>query len=211
MASVEDWVGLLKIREDKLPKIKYETVQQKYVLFLASRVSELCLDAVILLNNQRVSGVPVILRTALESYADFLACIKESEHTKEMTDSLYWQLHELHKETDKEKSNYYKNKGEYSSVKKRFNKAGLQDLFNGYYKALSLHSHGNLSALIEFHSKDNSVYLGSLSDDEKLLMFFDQAINFLALILKDTFEFFKLPKSDLLEPQRVLDSINKNS
>ena len=93
MSTVESWVTLLKLRESEFDGLEYNTLQQKYVLLLATRISELCLDAVLLLNQNRISSSPVILRTALESYADLSSCIKDPEHWQEMTQSLYWQLH----------------------------------------------------------------------------------------------------------------------
>ncbi|MEG3756209.1 DUF5677 domain-containing protein [Psychromonas arctica] len=209
MSTVDNWVTLLKLRESEFDGLEYNTIQEKYILLLATRVSELCLDAVLLLNQKRISSAPVILRTALESYADLLSCIKDPLHYEEMTKSLYWQLHEVSKNFDLEKSNYYKSMGKYSSVNKRFKKAELSELFNGYYKALSLHCHGNLSALIEFHSTDNVAYLGTMADDEKIIMYFEQATNLFALCLKDTLSFLGKSEHAVEYAQKIIDQINK--
>ncbi|CAK2117740.1 DUF5677 domain-containing protein [Vibrio crassostreae] len=209
MDIIDNWVTLLKLRESEFDGIEYSTLQEKYILLLATRVSELCLDTVLLLNQKRISSAPIILRTALESYADLLSCIKDPTHYKEMTESLYWQLHEVSKNYDLEKSNHYKSLGKYSPVNKRFKKAELSELFNGYYKALSLHSHGNLSALIEFHSTDNETYMGTMADDEKIIMYFEQATNLLALSLKDTLSFFDKSKHAIDYAQKTMEQINK--
>ena len=209
MSTVDNWVTLLKLRESEFDGLEYNTIQEKYILLLATRISELCLDAVLLLNQKRISSVPVILRTALESYADLLSCIKDPLHYEEMTKSLYWQLHEVSKNFDLEKSSHYKSMGKYSPVNKRFKKAELSELFNGYYKALSLHCHGNLSALIEFHSTDNAAYLGTMADDEKIIMYFEQATNLFALCLKDTLSFLGKSEHAVEYAQKIKDQINK--
>lgn len=181
---------LLELRESSFDGLEYSTLQEKYVLILATRIIELCLDAVLLLNHNRISSAPLVLRTALESYADLSSCIKDPKYWEQLTKSLYWQLHEVSKFVDSERAEYYKSIGKYLPVNQRFRKAGLSDLFNGYYKALSLHSHGNLSSLIEFHSQDGNVYLGTISDGDKTIKYFVQATNLLALCLRDTWEFF---------------------
>ena len=209
MSTVEDWVSLLKLRKSELDGLEYSTLQEKYILLLATRISELCLDAVLLLNQNRTSSVPVILRTALESYADLSSCIKDPDHCDEMTKLLYWQLHEVVKGVDKKRSEHYKSIGKFLSVNKRFSKAGLSELFNGYYKALSLHCHGNLSSLIEFHSKDNNAYLGTIADADKTILFFDQATSLLALCLRDTWQFFKVSENGIKQAQRIIDKINE--
>lgn len=209
MSTIESWVTLLKLRESEFDGLEYSTLQQKYVLLIATRISELCLDAVLLLNQNRISSSPVILRTALESYADLSSCIKDPEHCHEMTKSFYWQLHEVSKGGDSESSDHYKSIGKYLPVNKRFSKAGLSDLFNGYYKVLSLHSHGNLSSLIEFHSEDNNAYLGTIAEDEKTILLFEQATNLMALCLRDTWEFFKISEHGIQQAQRIIDQINK--
>lgn len=209
MSTVDNWVSLLKLRESEFDGLEYSTLQEKYILLLATRISELCLDAVLLLNQNRISSAPVILRTALESYADMISCIEDSTHCEEMTQSLYWQLHEISKGVDKERSEYYKSIGKFLSVKKRFTNAGLSDLFNGYYKELSLHSHGNLSSLIEFYSKDNNAYFGTIAEDEKTILFFEQAVNLLALCLRDTWKFFNVSEQGIQHAQGIIDQINE--
>ena len=209
MNTVEDWVILLKLRESEFNGLEYSTLQEKYVLILATRISELCLDTVLLLNQNRISSAPIILRTALESYADLSSCITDPTYWEQLTKSLYWQLHEVSKGLNTERAEHYKSIGKYLSVNKRFSKAGLSGLFNGYYKALSLHSHGNLSSLIEFHSNDSNAYLGTISDDDKTIEYFEQATNLLALCLRDTWEFFEISQQGIQEAQRIIDKINK--
>jgi hypothetical protein len=209
MSTVENWVSLLKLKESEFDGLEYSTLQEKYIFLLAARISELCLDAVLLLNQKRISSVPVILRTAMESYADLSSCIEDSNYCEEMTKSLYWQLHEVSKGVDTERSEYYKSIGKFLPVSKRFSKAGLSELFNGYYKVLSLHSHGNLLPLIEFHSEDSNVYLGTIAVDDKTILFFEHATNLLALCLSDTWRFFKVSEHGIQQAQRIISQINE--
>ena len=82
--TVDDWIGLLKFRDEKFKSLSHSNLQEKYILALSIRVTELCLDAVILLNNHRMTSVPIVLRSALESYADLQCCIKDTNHPDAM-------------------------------------------------------------------------------------------------------------------------------
>ncbi|HFQ5414291.1 TPA: DUF5677 domain-containing protein [Vibrio vulnificus] len=208
MATIENWLELLKLRNDALDGINYNSQQEKYVLILASRITELCLDAVILLSKSRVSSVPIVLRTALESYADLCGCVKDSSYPEKMTKSMFWQLHELCKGIDAEKADYYKSIGKYHPVNKRFSQAGLSSIFNGYYKALSFHSHGNLSALMDMHSEEHAAVLGTTSNDDMITEYFNHAVNLFALVLKDTFNHFDLEPVGVEKVQSILNEIN---
>ncbi|CAH7402554.1 conserved hypothetical protein [Vibrio chagasii] len=211
MTNVEMWTELQKLREDRLNGISYCNSQQKYVLFLASRITELCLDVAVLLESGRIASAPIIIRTALESYADLASCIKDATYPEKITKSLYWQLFEISKGTDSKKVEYYKTKGKYLPVNKRFNAAGLGEIFNGYYKVLSLHSHGNLSSLIEFHSEDSAVILGTVSDDQRVVVYFEHVVNLYALVLKDTFTYFGLDQDSIKKVESVLEQLNSKS
>ncbi|QFI37933.1 hypothetical protein FR932_08755 [Moritella marina ATCC 15381] len=51
------------------------------------RVSELCQDALLLLENDRVASVPILLRSALESYVDLMCLINNADYVEEMNKS----------------------------------------------------------------------------------------------------------------------------
>ncbi|MEZ9233982.1 DUF5677 domain-containing protein [Shewanella sp. 10N.286.52.A9] len=206
--TVDDWVGLLKFRNEKFKSIKHNNLQEKYILALSIRVSELCLDAVILLNNRRISSVPVILRSALESYVDLQCCIRDVNHPSFMTKAQHWRLYELHKHINSGAAEEYKKLGKKLSVWERFKKAELVELYNAYYSYLSMHSHGNVGALAE-NSDGEKVILGSAYDDEKSLQYFDQAINLVALSIKDVLVFYHFDSDSIEYPAKIIDKINK--
>ncbi|WP_392340401.1 DUF5677 domain-containing protein [Moritella marina] len=54
---------------------------------LMTRVSELCQDALLLLDNDRVASVPILLRSALESYVDLICLINNADYVEEMNKS----------------------------------------------------------------------------------------------------------------------------
>ena len=206
--SVDDWVGLLKFRDEKFKSLSHSNLQEKYILALSIRVTELCLDAVILLNNRRMSSVPIVLRSALESYADLQCCIRDVKHPDAMTKAQYWRLYELHKHVKSDTAEEYKKRGKKLSVWERFKKSELVELYNGYYSVLSMYSHGNVGALVE-SSDGEQVLLGSTYDDEKSLQYFDQAINLVALSIKDTLVFYNFDSASLEYPTKIIDKINK--
>jgi len=205
--TVDDWVGLLKFRDEKFMSLSHSNLQEKYILALSLRVSELCLDAVILLNNRRMTSVPVVLRSALESYADLQCCIIDASHPDAMTKAQYWRLYELHKHINSDTAEEHKKLGKKLSVWDRFKKSELVELYNGYYSALSMHSHGNVGALVE-NAVGEQILLGSAYDDEKSLQYFDQAINLVALSIRDALVFYRFDSSSLDYPNNIIDKIN---
>ncbi|EGQ9702580.1 hypothetical protein HYO53_22735 [Vibrio parahaemolyticus] len=207
--KVDDWVGLLQFRDEKFASLVHDNLQEKYIIALAIRVTELCLDAVVLLNNHRISSVPIVLRSALETFADLQCCIKDKSHPEAMTKAQYQRLYDLQKHIESDKVQEYKKLGKKLSVWDRFKKADLVELYNGYYSILSMYAHGNVGALIESNSKDSQVLLGSAYDDEKLLQFFEQAINLAALSIRDSLEFLGVDKATLEYPQKIIDKLNK--
>lgn len=206
--KVDDWIGLLQFRDEKFASLVHGNLQEKYIITLAVRVTELCLDAVVLLNNHRTSSVPIVLRSALETFADLHCCIKDKSHPETMTKAQYQRLYELQKHIESDKAEEYKKLGKKLSVWDRFKKADLVELYNGYYSMLSMYAHGNVGALIENNSKDSQALLGSAYDDERLLQFFDQAISLVALSIRDSLEFFGVDKITLEYPQKILDKLN---
>ena len=207
--KVDDWVGLLQFRDEKFASLVHDNLQEKYIIALAIRVTELCLDAVVLLKNHRISSVPIVLRSALETFADLQCCIKDKSHPEAMTKAQYQRLYELQKHIESDKAEEYKKLGKKLSVWDRFKKADLVELYNGYYSILSMYAHGNVGALIESNSKGSQVLLGSAYDDEKLLQFFEQAINLAALSIRDSLEFLGVDKATLEYPQKIIDKLNK--
>lgn len=206
--TVDDWIGLLKFRDEKFKSLSHSNLQEKYILALSIRVTELCLDAVILLNNHRMTSVPIVLRSALESYADLQCCIKDTNHPDAMTKAQYWRLYELHKHVKSDTAEEHKKRGKKLSVWERFNKSELVELYNGYYSVLSMYSHGNVGALVE-NSVGEQVLLGSAFNDEKSLQYFEQAINLVALSIKDTLVFYNFDFASVEYPTKIIDKINK--
>lgn len=206
--TVDDLVGLLKFRDEKFKSLSHSNLQEKYILALSIRVTELCLDAVILLNNHRMSSVPIVLRSALESYADLQCCIKDISHPDAMTKAQYWRFYEFHKHVKSDAAEEYKKLGKKLSVWDRFKKSELVELYNGYYSVLSMYSHGNVGALVE-HSVGGQVLLGFAFDDEKSSQYFDQAINLVALSIKDTLLFYNFDSASVEYPSKIINKINK--
>lgn len=206
---VDDWVGLLKFRDEKFKPLSHSNLQEKYILALGVRVTELCLDAVTLLNNCRTSAVPVVLRSALESYVDLKCCVNDISHPEAMTKAQYWRFYEFYKNVGSASAEVYKKRGKKLSVWERFKKSELVELYNGYYSVLSMHSHGNVGALVESGSKNEMVSLGSVYDAEKSLQYFDQALVLVALAIEDVLVFYNFDSESINYPRKIIDKINK--
>ncbi|MGI2221577.1 hypothetical protein, partial [Shewanella oncorhynchi] len=133
---------------------------------------------------------------------------KDTNHPDAMTKAQYWRLYELHKHVKSDTAEEHKKRGKKLSVWERFNKSKLVELYNGYYSVLSMYSHGNVGALVE-NSVGEQVLLGSAFNDEKSLQYFDQAINLVALSIKDTLVFYNFDFASVEYPTKIIDKINK--
>lgn len=154
-----EWKNLEKLRFDAFKTITFETIQQKYILLLATRVTELCRDAIELIVERRICSVPIILRSALESYID-MKCIIESEcYIIEMNKSFEFYA---------SKKQGKKTKNDLMRVFKKFQLAGQSELYEGLYADLCLSSHGSIAIAASDHTSGPDVSIGHDPNQEFL-------------------------------------------
>lgn len=117
------WKELVHIKDTALKSLSYNNQQQKFALLLVVRVTELCEDVMNLIEINRFASVPIILRSALESYIDLKLVTNSGNHCSVMRDSF---------------NNYFSKKtgsGRKKDVKiyDKFEAADKTELYNGLY------------------------------------------------------------------------------
>ncbi|MCL1142973.1 DUF5677 domain-containing protein [Shewanella gaetbuli] len=195
---------LLRVRDEKFQHLTYNDLQEKYILALSIRVSELCCDAVALIRSRRLNAVPTILRSALESFADLACCIEYADHHEAMTKDQKSRGKKLLEAFEDKTDKRYAKDPDQMSVWSRFKKAGLADEFNKCYAYLSLAAHGNIASLIQ-NSTDYNVVIGSVYDEETAVMHHTLALNMAAQAIRITLERFNTGQ----DVKNYLESVEK--
>lgn len=152
-------------------KLTFDKKYQRhlYLISLYCRVIELTHSCTILMKEKIISGVPIILRTVLETFADLknlsadenyvnfmqASCLEEWLRLfKEAKDgdnpylgkiSQIGNLKQVYTELKKLKENHYAPLSHY----KRFEKAGMVDEYRSIYNSLCSHSHSNVRSLYD--------------------------------------------------------------
>jgi hypothetical protein len=189
------WDDLNTIRLEAFSKIFHENKQEKYVALLMTRVSELCQDSLLLLKENRIASAPIVLRSALESYADLMCVINEISYIDEMNKSF-----DFHKIKIKgEKVNFR----ELMSISKKFELAGEVDIYNGFYAHLCRNSHGNLEMLINFHSVGELISIGHKPNIDEIKRLENQSIALAATALIEGLKFLGKFKSQIIKLEHI--------
>lgn len=148
-----------------------EYKQHLYLVALYGRIIELTDSCMILMKKKIISGVPILLRTLLETFADFRNLIEKEDYVNFMQASYIKEWLRIYKEAYKggnpflEKISQIENlkqvfadreaeleeleKKGYSPLKHcaRFDKAGLESEYHSIYNFLCSHSHSNIRSL----------------------------------------------------------------
>ncbi|ROS66356.1 DUF5677 domain-containing protein [Vibrio crassostreae] len=175
------WGELNEVRLDAFSKIIHENKQEKYVALLMTRVSELCYDVLLLLQECRIASAPIVLRSCLESYVDLMCVINDADYISEMNKSF-----NFHKTKVKgEKVNFR----ELMAISKKFELAGESDIYNGFYAHLCRSSHGNIEMLINFHAVGERISIGHKPKKEEIKNLENQSIALAATALIEGLRF----------------------
>jgi len=161
------WNELDKLRYSALSQVTHETLSEKYVLLLATRVTELCQDAYNLASSGRVASAPIILRSALESYIDLVCVTKDEAHIDEMNRSF---------EKFKDEQEGRENKIRLKTIWRKFKIAGEKDAYNGLYAHLCRSSHGNIDSLVRDHADGENISVGHRPDEAEIEMLCKQSL-----------------------------------
>ncbi|MFY8272749.1 DUF5677 domain-containing protein [Pseudoalteromonas sp. SSDWG2] len=177
------WKELNQLRYDAFSTIFHESLQEKYVALLMTRVTELCHDAIELIEHNRYASVPIIMRSALESYVDLMCLIKDPEYIKEMNKS--FEIYNLKVNGQKH------SKKELKKIWEKFSLAEESVTYNGLYADLCRSAHGNIETLIRDHSIEEKISIGhklSLSSEK---LYLNQIITLAATSLVEGLQFLK--------------------
>ncbi len=154
-----------------------KTNSQHFLLIcLYMRIIELSYSCAILMKNRIVSGVPILLRTAIETFADFRSLSKDGNYANVMQASYAKEWLRLYGEAIEGnnpylgkisemvnlKQTYEESKTELEELKKkgylalthreRFGKAGMTSEYLSIYNNLCSHSHSNIRSLLDRHT-----------------------------------------------------------
>ena len=177
-----------RLQFEAFSEIKHHDLQQKYVLLLATRVTELCSDAYELCTRDRVASVPIIMRSALESYIDLMCTILSSDHVEEMNKS--FEIYKAKRAGEKVKDNNLK-------IWEKFNLAREKDLYSGFYTYLCRSAHGNLETLLRDHTVGNAISLGHRPDLSMVSLYRNQIIGLATTALVEALAFVKFEGTQL--------------
>ena len=162
------------------PTIKYKTnePQQIIAVVLFGSIIQLSGDMVTLLQRERTISIPILLRTIFEAFVDIKnVCIHKTYWKSLLLENNENWIIMLQKSNDKDNDylsriaelpdrderiarlrddiRAIKKEGtKVKSIKEKCNKAAMNKEYQALYKALCMHSHNNLSALMHRHVED---------------------------------------------------------
>lgn len=185
---MDKWLSIRNLQFEAFSEIEHYDLQQKYALLLATRVTELCSDAYELCTKGRVASIPIIMRSALESYIDLICTTLSSDHVEEMNKSF---------EINKAKVAGEKVKSDSLKIWQKFKLAGEENLYSGFYAYLCRSAHGNLENLVRDHTVDDAISLGHRPDSSIVSLYKNQIIGIATTALVEALEFVKFEGTQL--------------
>ncbi|ASF16943.1 hypothetical protein [Shewanella sp. FDAARGOS_354] len=185
---MDKWLEISRLQFEAFSKIEHYDLQQKYVLLLAIRVTELCSDAYELCKRDRVASVPIIMRSALESYIDLMCTKLSFTHVENMNKSFEIFKVKMAGKTVKDDS---------LKIWEKFKLVGEHNLYSGFYVHLCRSAHGNLEALIRDHTVGDAISLGHRPDLSMVSVYRNQIIGIAVTALVEALEFVKFDGTQL--------------
>lgn len=182
------WMEINASRLEAFACIKHETLQQKYVLLLATRVTELCNDAADLVSSGRLASAPIILRSALESHIDLICTINNTNYMDEI---------KLSFEKYKAKLSGQKHDKNLMKVWGKFKLANEFQTYEGLYSHLCRSAHGNIETLIRDHTVQGNISIGHGPNEADMSRLMNQTIALSVTSLIETLRFFSFTEDQL--------------
>lgn len=161
------WSSLNQLRLEAFKNILYKNLQEKYVALLMTRVTELCHDAFELIQLNRIASVPIIMRSALESYVDLMCLIRNPGHIEEMNQSFDNYISKISGKSPKKNE---------LKIWGKFKLAGESESYNNFYAFLCRSAHGNIETLVRDHAIGDAISIGHSSSAESLMLYLNQTI-----------------------------------
>ena len=182
------WNDFEKLRFETFSTIQMETIQQKYILLLATRVTELCRDTIELIVRKRIYSVPIILRSAVESYIDMKCIIKSESYITEMNRSFQFYMSKKEGKRDKV---------DLMSVWGKFKLAGETKTYEGLYADLCLVTHGSIGIAASDHASGANISIGRNPNQEHTHIYINHIFLLAAKCLIECLSFFGFSKEQL--------------
>jgi hypothetical protein len=73
------------LRDAELLRFDKTNPHQLYAVCIYGSIVEIAYGCIAILNNKQVTALPILLRSFLEAYADFRACIEDHEYYKSLS------------------------------------------------------------------------------------------------------------------------------
>src|SRR5665648_450493 len=207
-----------------------------YLVCLYGTLIELAGSLIVLIESKRKRGVPIIFRSFLEAYIDFINLHEKAEYSYNMDAGNHEQWIKVLKKAKYKPNNQYlksiskinnldeqiqehekefvdlKNKG-YNSLNifQRFEKAGMQDEYHSLYNILSNDTHSNIRALInhnlEIHEIDFMVIYYKDEPLDDFLVYIDSTVGPLINTSLKIHSFFKT--SSITEIEKLAKKVDE--
>ncbi|WP_206194416.1 DUF5677 domain-containing protein [Shewanella polaris] len=191
---MDKWLSVSRLQYEAFSNIEYYDLQQKYVLLLATRVTELCSDSYYLCERGKPASVPIIMRSALESYIDLMCTKFSSAHVEEMNKSF---------EVYQAKMSGENVKGDSMKIWQKFKLAGESNLYSGFYAYLCRSAHGNLETLIRDHTVGDVISLGHRPELPMISLYKNQIVGIATTALVEALEFVKFEGRQLQQLKAI--------
>ena len=207
---IECWDDVQEIEDSSLSGVSANTNHEKLVLLLLVRVIVLSQDCFTLLKSNRGSAVPIIQRSAIESFLDMKCMIKDKDYEGVMNNSYNNYMAGLSAALgDGEEQKYRKRivKGKSINIEGKFRKADELPLYKKFYLHLCRHAHGNLERLVIDHTINGNIVVNLEPEEERLLLMLNQVISLKAEAFKEYLSFSKCREQSFQRVKIVLEKL----
>ena len=204
------WENVQRIEDESLSEIVYEVDRVKYVLVLLVRIVELSRDCFILLNEHRIASVPIIQRSALETFLDMKCMIKDEAYEVVMQNEYNNYMAGLSATLeDGEEKKYLERVKETKkiNIQGKFRKADELPLYKNFYKSLTRHAHGNLDRVVVDHTKNGNIIFNLEPSPERFLLTLNQVIALKAEALKECLSFLENKDEYVSELSTIINKL----
>lgn len=187
------WSEIEALKEDAFSSICHESVQEKYVALLLVRITDICGDCMAIIAANKSFSVPILLRSALESYIDLMCLISDPGHIEQMNSSFNGWMAKKFKDSDPLRSKIFNKKVTRKDMKiwEKFEMVHEEATYKGFYSHLCRNSHGNIEILVSEHAVNGMITVSGNPDLEKIKLLKNQTIGIVSKAMKEGLSFLK--------------------
>lgn len=188
-------------------EIKYKNEVEQYVLLHFFRITAISDEILILAKNEKYTSTEILMRSVLESCADLICLINDSNHLDAIkqdqreqekkyyenfstTNPYYCNLTKLTAEKKLKEVMKGYDKKLYLSIESKFKKARIEDLYRTLYNRLCRFTHGNISALAEKNFHKGKIVQSKQASELELLFNLFSTVNMVIVCTINLLEYF---------------------